>query len=428
MLKKLILLVVVVLTIYLPYTSSQNLLSYEVITNCQDNFQNCHKIVGNIYSFLPQGDLPSPMTLALPPDHPFDENISDCFNPYDVTIGIYNGYDWDPLPSTIFNEQLHRYIAQIDRLWYYSIIKTPACVPTECEFGSYGLDPSSNLTVSQELTFRICSIVPGCDTTTLECDPQCPQGADPECSTCTSSQGDCCSISLDGICDPDCAPYVDPDCTCEYSSLCCILSSQETPCNRWCSKYQNACSSTNSPNNGCNAEKDNVCDVDCPRKTRYENYSGEQGWIIIQDVPREELTIQVNGVYSSSIKLESIDNFKLNSGTVNFVNGESYNIGSLNNIKSITRSFDLKEVDSISLSIGKSYKTIATPTGTEEQEVISRIKVSLYGFTKIWSLDPDCCSYAQKTSGNCCPMLYKKQDKDDICDSDCIIRGTDPDC
>ncbi|MCG2718575.1 MAG: hypothetical protein L6408_07065 [Nanoarchaeota archaeon] len=251
---------------------SPSKLSRTEILDCGErDLPDCNKLV-QLYEYNIHGTI-SPEQMAVIYYRGVDV---DCYDKEDVIIVYYDDANgkWvegnTPYVTESEGEGIYEATALIDYLGYVGLMRSKECVPTTCTaIGGYKLDPISGLVdVNNPISFELCGIVRGCIAADDGvCDRQCA-GSDPDCGECTSDNRDCCLISYDGICDIDCEENVDPDCCNKDNPECCSGDSTQTGsagCDENCGLSDASCSGcTTSEGDCCKADKDGVCDPDCP--------------------------------------------------------------------------------------------------------------------------------------------------------------------
>ena len=165
---------------------------------------------------------------------------------------------------------------------------------TECK-AAVSVTPDS-VEKGRAVLFSVCGVTEGCDPYDNFCSESCLQGVDPKCTElypegCSLNQGDCCQAVANNGCDPDCRVSKgyspDPDCTTcvETNDNCCYNpikqdGSGDGVCDVNCGlsggkPVDPDCAIisgyTSAANDGCNTDKGNSCDPDCPLYRKLDN-------------------------------------------------------------------------------------------------------------------------------------------------------------
>ncbi len=246
-------------------------LTVKTVTDCvAQGLQDCGKVIGNVYDYIPHGALSSAATLGFS----FRDIDVDCYNKQDVAIASYDGSKnvWKVYESNItkLGGGYYNVNAQIDYVGYMAVVKSPKCVPTDCFIPGFHTVPFDSLVnVGNSIKLGVCQVTKSCDASPDNvCDRKCTQGLDPDCAgiPCTSFMNDCCNPEKDNICDLDCASRVDPDCADEsyLGGLCYPSNAQKrgfADCDVHCTGADPLCTQ----GEYCNPAANSVCDPKCPK-------------------------------------------------------------------------------------------------------------------------------------------------------------------
>ncbi len=207
----------------------------------------------------------------------------DCYNKNDTAIAYYDegNNKWAEKKTVIekiSEEGVYSAKAYINKLGYIALVRTDSCVPLQCTYGGYRTSPVGGyVNEGEPISLEFCGMVSGCEAIKNNvCDKNCPEGIDPDCSTCTAEKDDCCLVSYDYKCDKDCAPYVDPDCCRKSDGQCCPggeAYSDSADCDKNCDTSDLACTGcTLQAGDCCDATSDGTCDPDCPKLSNGVGY------------------------------------------------------------------------------------------------------------------------------------------------------------